>query len=113
MSANGEALPHKPNVEAMRTFAQTLFGASGLTGLVEVAWTSPSPPYKLEHARLADLAQLDELIAFAASINARENRNMYIGPGLRRTGTPEHARASDNDISALGAFWTDFDKPGA
>lgn len=97
----------------MHDFVQTLFGASGQRGLVEIAWTDARAPHALNAARLFDLADLDEAVELAAQINATPNCNVYLSAGLRRTTTQARGRASDADVEAVVACWADFDSPGA
>lgn len=112
MSAVG-VLPCSPNAPVMHDFVQRLFATSGVTGLVEISWTSTRAPHKLNGAKLADLGALDTLTDEAAMLNAAPSRNVYISAGLRNPGSKEHERAADADVFACVACWADFDKPGA
>ena len=104
-------LPCNPATNTMHEHVQRIFASSGMRGLVELSWTSTRTPHKLEHGRLYDLADLDDLVEHAASLNASANCNVYISAGLRRAETPTLKRAGDSDVFATVAAWADFDKP--
>lgn len=104
-------LPCNPATNTMHEHVQRIFASSGMRGLVELSWTSTRTPHKLEHGRLYDLADLDDLVEHAASLNASANCNVYISAGLRRSETPTTKRAGDSDVFATVAVWADFDKP--
>lgn len=105
-------LPCQPNGDAVQAFLHRLFAHAGQRGLIELSWTATKAPHKLEHARLYDLADLDELGEFAAAQNLSPNRNVYVSAGLRREGADRRHRATDRDVLACVALWADFDAAG-
>lgn len=111
--SNIHPLPVAPNGDMMRDFILRLFEHAGMTGLVEVSWTSTRAPHKLSGARLFDLADLDLAAEEAAKLNASPSRNVYVSAGLRKPETPTQERAKDDDVFACVAFWCDFDEPRA
>lgn len=111
--SNVHPLPVAPNGEMMRSFISRLFEHAGMTGLVEVSWTSTRSPHKLSGAKLFDLADLDLAAEEAATLNASPSRNVYVSAGLRNPDTPTQERAKDSDVFACVAFWCDFDEPRA
>lgn len=108
-----------PDVEAMRTHVEHLFGGylDGChEGLIELAWTETKPngegKYPLKNARLFGTDQIDELITEAARLNAQPMCNVYIGAALRRPETAPFGRAEDKDAWALTSVYVDLDDPG-
>lgn len=110
---NVHELPCRPDTDVMTEFIQRLFSGAGMRGLVEIAWTSPKAPHRLERAKLYDLGDLDIAVDEAAQVNENPNCNIYLSAGLRRTDAPRHGRGEDKDVQACVAVWADFDAPGA
>lgn len=77
-------------------------------GLIEIAHTDTADG-KLKHARLFGTDEIDAAIEFAQSQNRVSGQNIYVGAALRKATTPRDRRASDADILALPAFYTDLD----
>ena len=96
---------------AILAHLELLFGQS-LEGKVEIAWLD-SVTGKLSHARLFDVADLDEAAEFAAHVNTTPGCNVYVGAALRKPGTPTDKRTSDADFSEATTLHVDFDDPGA
>lgn len=87
----------------------TLFQAAG-SGLIELAWTQRTEPFKLDGARQFDLGDWDDLVETAATLNASPNCNLYFSLGLRREGT--RGRGGDADVTHVVGLKADFDRVG-
>ena len=109
----------EPNPDYMRIHLEILFQETfdQPDGLIELAWTNPEPDasgrYRLSHARLFRSDQIPELIAQACHLNKREKCNVYVGAGLRKSGTPLRARTSDPDFLSARVVWADLDDEGS
>lgn len=105
----------KPNAELMYQHLEHLFGGflDGChDGLIEIAWTDTTDG-RLKHARLFGTDEIEDAAAFAAEKNAVNGQNVYVGAALRKPGIARDHRASDSDILALTAFYTDIDEESA
>jgi len=109
-----------PNQEDMRKHVTHLFGGylHGMDdGRIELCWSSPNPDangrYALSHGETFTVDQIDELVAKAATVNAKARTNVYIGAALRKPDTPPMGRCSDNDFYATTCYWADLDDQDA
>lgn len=101
----------KPNAESMQQHLEHLFDGflDGChDGLIEIAWTDTADG-RLRHAQLFGTDQIDEAVACAAEKNTVQGQNIYVGAALRKKETFDDRRASDTDILALTAYYTDID----
>lgn len=109
----------EPNPDAMRQQIEILFAETfdQPDGLIELAWTDPKPDssgrYKLSHARLYRLDQMEELVRYACRLNKREKCNVYVGAALRKPGTQTDRRTSDRDFASAKVVWADLDNEGS
>ncbi len=104
----------EPSVDLMSQHLQHLFGGwlDGLhDALIEIAWTNPQG--NLNHARLFGTDQLEEAAEFACAQNKIPQQNVYVGAALRKADCSRDARAKDENIIALTAFYTDLDEGNA
>jgi AAA domain/RepB DNA-primase from phage plasmid len=111
MSAQIQTFP-RPNPVDMRRHLEHLFGGfldGYQDGLIELAWTEASPPYRLTHGQLYGTDQIDELVAHAVQLNATPKCNVYIGARLRRPDTPLTGRCSASDVMVATAYYADID----
>ena len=95
------------NHEKIQTFVDRLFGDQ-TAGRVELAWTDAQDG-RLRHARTFDLADLDQLVEEAMTVNLTEGQNCYIGAALRQDNVAPFGRCADQDFLAAPAFWADLD----
>ncbi len=99
-----------PDHDAMLGHLRRLFGEQ-TEGLVELAWT-PRNSNQVTSANLFGLDRLEDLVARAAELNAREGHNVYIGATLRHPDTAPFGRTNDGDVLTSVAYWADLDDPG-
>lgn len=97
-----------PDPETMRAQLYALFRHS-MRGMVEIGWTDKTGA--LARAKQFDVGDLDDVVAFAARINATPGQNVYVSAGLRRTDIDRDHRAADKDVIAIAALKADCDNP--
>jgi hypothetical protein len=106
----------EPDAELMRQHLLHLFGGDldGChDGLIEIAWTRPTPDEKGRHsldgASLFGVDQIDAAVAEAVKRNRVQGQNVYVGAALRLPDTPPFGRTDDADFYAATCVWCDLD----